>query len=282
MAYRRSRAGLAAGTLALLCASSLQAGTSTLANPVVVFSSAGLKTVTLRVCNSGGCTESRQTIEVLDPMPKVTAATVSTAAAEVGQLLRLDATGTGRPTLAFSWRILLGGSLVATIPGATAYWHTGNLPAGSYAAVLRLSNADGFVDSAPLPVTLAANANTKLYTVAPCRLVDTRDTGTPLLAGVPRLVPTALGDCQVPVGARAVVANVTVTGGTGAGAVKIYPGDYPEPEAAMVNFKSGATRANFGILPLSTDGLGSLRAVAAMPVGGSVHLVVDVTGYFAP
>ena len=283
MAFRRSRAGLAAGALIFVSASGLlQAGTSSLAKQAVVFSSPGNKQVTLRVCNSGGCSEIQKTVTVLDPMPRITAATVSTAAAEVGQLLRLDASGTGRPDLAFTWRILRGGSLIATIGGANAHWNTGGLPVGAYAVVLRLSNTDGFVDSAPLPVALAANADTGLYTIPPCRLLDTRVTGTPLLAGVPRLVPAALGNCQIPVGARAVVANVTVTGATTDGKVHVYPGNYPVSPGPIVRFEAGASRASFAVLGLSTDGLGSLQALAALPPGGSVHLLVDVSGYFAP
>ena len=258
------------------------AGTSSLESPSVTFETPGSKVVTLRVCGPGGCTETQQTVIVLDPVPQITSATVSTASAEVGQLVRLEASGSGKPALAFSWRVLRAGNLIATISGASAYWNTGNLSPGSYVVVLHLSNAEGAVESAPLPVTLAANAATDFFTVPPCRLFDSRNLGQPLVSGVPKLLPGLLATCQIPLNARALAANVTVIGGTGSGSVKVYPGNYPVPVEAVVSFAAGSTRANFGVLPVSTDGLASLQALAAMPPGTSVHLLVDVTGYFAP
>lgn len=116
------------------------------------------------------------------------------------------------------------------------------------------------------------------YTVAPCRVVDTRG-GAPLLSGVVRTLPVA-GSCGVPADAVAVALNVTVADPTSLGSLRLYPADIPKPDATVINFLAGANRANAAILPLSTNGAGTLVAEPFLTSLGSVHLVLDVVGYF--
>ena len=117
------------------------------------------------------------------------------------------------------------------------------------------------------------------YTVAPCRVVDTRG-GLPLISGVERTLPVA-GSCGVPAHAVAVALNVTVADPTSLGNVRLYPANVQKPDATAINFLAGANRANAAVLPLSTDGTGTLTAEPYLPGGGSVHLILDVVGYFA-
>lgn len=119
-----------------------------------------------------------------------------------------------------------------------------------------------------------------LFTVTPCRLFDTRTTDPPSLASLsPRLVQI-VGHCGIPSTAKAVSVNFTVVGATGAGYVQAWPGDQPPPNTSVINFAAGQTRANNMILPLAKDGSGS-AAVQSFVVGdGTVHLVIDVNGYF--
>jgi hypothetical protein len=51
------------------------------------------------------------------------------------------------------------------------------------------------------------------FTVAPCRLLDTRDTAEPLAAGDLRLVEVG-SRCGIPLGARALSVNLTAVDGT--------------------------------------------------------------------
>jgi hypothetical protein len=91
----------------------------------------------------------------------------------------------------------------------------------------------------------------------------------------------ALGaQCGVPASATAVVANLTVTQPTAAGLLSVLPGDAPAGNTIDLAFGAGQTRANNAILSLSVDGQESIavRNTSA----GTVHLILDVSGYFAP
>lgn len=124
------------------------------------------------------------------------------------------------------------------------------------------------------------SSGTDLYTLAPCRLVDTRqpEDGPALVSSeIRQLVLT--GRCGVPADARALVLNVTAIGPSAAGHLSFAP-DGPPFLASTVNFKAGEIRANNAVLPLAADGSGRLSARAFVADGGAVHLVLDVTGYF--
>jgi hypothetical protein len=116
------------------------------------------------------------------------------------------------------------------------------------------------------------------YTLAPCRLYDSRVPGRlPLLAGEARVVtPRDLG-CGVPFGARALALNVTATGPTAAGNVRVYPAWSPVPNVSTVNYVPVQTRASNAVIGLSPEGDLSILASQA---SGTVHAILDVVGYF--
>jgi glucose/arabinose dehydrogenase len=119
------------------------------------------------------------------------------------------------------------------------------------------------------------------FTVVPCRLVDTRlpdgpRGGPALAAGVTRTFGLA-GACGVPATARALALNVTVTGPTGAGHLRLHSPDELRPATSTVNFAAGQTRA-IGT-PVRLGSAGSLSVYCSM-AAGTAHLVLDVAGYF--
>jgi hypothetical protein len=123
---------------------------------------------------------------------------------------------------------------------------------------------------------------TDFYTLPPCRLIDTRLADGPL--GGPVLQPgversfAVAGACGIPAGAKALALNVTVFQPTSFGNVQVYPGDTAPPVSSTINFLAGDNRANNAITPLAFNGAGTLKARAGS--SGTVHLIVDVTGYF--
>jgi hypothetical protein len=128
---------------------------------------------------------------------------------------------------------------------------------------------------------LAPPAATRFFTVAPCRRVDTRAAGlggpSPLAASSLTRFALAGPLCGVPVTARAVALNVTATAPTAAGHLRLFPAGGAEPLASTLNYTPGLTRANNAVVGLG--GAGEI-AVRVGQAAGSVHVVVDVNGYF--
>jgi hypothetical protein len=114
------------------------------------------------------------------------------------------------------------------------------------------------------------------YTLEPCRLIDTRDTGAMLMAGNDLAVQVS-GHCSVPAGARAVTANLVSVGSTDPGDLRFYRADRLVPTTSAVNYGAGQVRASAAVIPL--DPQGALAVRASQPKG-TTHLIIDVSGYF--
>jgi hypothetical protein len=123
----------------------------------------------------------------------------------------------------------------------------------------------------PVPTPLS------FYSLPPCRLYDSRVMGEILAGGSARILEVPDLHCGVPYYARAVALNVTVTGATAAGNVRVYPGYSPIPTTSTLNFTAGQTRANNAVVSLGPP-WGYLAVFAS--TGTSVHVILDVTGYF--
>lgn len=131
-------------------------------------------------------------------------------------------------------------------------------------------------------LTPTPNPNAENYfSVAPCRILDTRlpdgPFGGPVLtANTTRDVPVT-GICGIPLTARALALNVTDTQPTAPGNLTIYPSGLPLPLFSTINYATGRTRANNAIVSPGTNGKISIYANQAT---GTVHVIVDVNGYF--
>jgi hypothetical protein len=127
-----------------------------------------------------------------------------------------------------------------------------------------------------------APATSRFYTVAPCRVIDTRNANGPLggpsLAGGQTrnfLIP---GACGIPGSAVAVSANITVIGGSGGGFLSVYPGNALPLGTSSLNFAAGRVVANNAVLMLATDGTGTVAVQNGAATG--TQLLLDVNGYF--
>jgi hypothetical protein len=120
------------------------------------------------------------------------------------------------------------------------------------------------------------------YTLPPCRLIDTRlpdgPLGGPVLQGNTERVFAAAGACGVPSTAKALLANVTDVAATDDGYLQLYSPDGGQPVTSVVNFSAGQVRSNNAVLSLTKDGTGRMTVRPGLP--GTVHMVVDVSGYF--
>ena len=145
-----------------------------------------------------------------------------------------------------------------------------------------------------LAVPVVAGADTvgplATYLVEPCRLLDTReeirtfDSGA--LVGLANRRYLVQESCGVPLGARAAVLNVTVTGATVAGHLALWRADFdPDPvpnHTSNINFGAGSTVANGMTVRLAEVPPGQLYPdlwVFANATGGEVHVIIDVIGF---
>ena len=133
----------------------------------------------------------------------------------------------------------------------------------------------------PVGPPLAAEGAAGFYTLPPCRLFDTRQRAGPERRTVAlgpltqREFPVALR-CGLPATARAASVNVTVAGSTANGYVVVFPGNYA-PFTSTLNFRPGQVRANNAMVGLTP--IGGVT-VGAGQLSGTVHVIVDVNGYF--
>jgi hypothetical protein len=130
--------------------------------------------------------------------------------------------------------------------------------------------------------TVGATPQTNgFYTVTPCRVADTRNPngpyGGPALAANSDRTFQFTGQCGIPSTAEAVALNVTVTGATASGDLRIYPAGYSMPSSTAINYRAAITRANNGSYALSSTG--GLALHCDQP-SGSLHVILDVFGYF--
>jgi hypothetical protein len=130
-------------------------------------------------------------------------------------------------------------------------------------------------------LTTSACTPSAFYTLTPCRVVDTRNPtgplgGPALLAGGDRTF-SVTGVCGIPSTARALSANVTATGGTDAGDLRLYAAGAAQPPSSSINYGAGQTRANSARIPLGAGGGFSVHSDQA---SGTVQVIIDVNGYF--
>jgi hypothetical protein len=133
----------------------------------------------------------------------------------------------------------------------------------------------------------APQSGSSFSSVAPCRLFDTRVGGglcsgagvvprSPLRAGQTMQVKV-VGAGGVPSSATAVVVNLTAVGASARTWVTAWPTGGSRPTASNLNVDDAAATPNLAIVPVGADGTISLYNAS-----GSVELIGDIAGYFAP
>jgi len=118
-----------------------------------------------------------------------------------------------------------------------------------------------------------ASGALSLYSFAPCRVLDTRQT-TGAFSGE-LIVNVVSSPCEVPSAAQAYVLNATVAPTGSLDYLTLWPDGQPQPLASTLNARDGAVTSNLAIV-LSTNG--SIDAYAA----GLTQLILDISSYFAP
>ncbi|WP_035799225.1 PKD domain-containing protein [Kitasatospora mediocidica] len=121
------------------------------------------------------------------------------------------------------------------------------------------------------------NAKDGYSPVAPARLLDTRDAAGGKLAPFSWTSLQVTGRGAVPVGADAVVLNLTATEPTATGYLAVRPsGRSGPPTTSSLNFTPGQTVPGQVIVPVGPDG-----RIDIYNHSGSTHAVADVLGYYS-
>ena len=124
---------------------------------------------------------------------------------------------------------------------------------------------------------------TAFEAIVQSRLLDTRPGGTTIDGVGQGAGVAALGSVTevqvtqragVPVGATAVVLNVTVTQAQGAGFVTVWPCGTDRPNASSLNYVAGSTVPNGVVAKVGAGGK------VCLFVSDGTHLLTDVAGYF--
>lgn len=128
----------------------------------------------------------------------------------------------------------------------------------------------------------APPAEADFYTLAPCRVIDTRNANGPL--GGPAMSASqtrtfvVTGSCGIPADAKSLVVNVTAITPQFNGNFQVFPGNAFPLGVNTLSFTAGLNQANNATLTLATNGAGSIAV--ANESAGTAGFVLDVIGYY--
>lgn len=143
-------------------------------------------------------------------------------------------------------------------------------------------------------VPVSANPGVSFFPISPVRAFDSRNAAygaeaTVLAPNGVKIISIADGHALgsgavdapnvVPADATAITYNITVTGATGPNFVAVTPGDSINYAVSTINFNGLMDVANG-----STVGISAARTIKVFggDQTGSMHIIIDVTGYYAP
>ena len=111
-----------------------------------------------------------------------------------------------------------------------------------------------------------------LYTVTPCRVLDTRQpAGSQPITGLD--VAVSASACGIPSSGQAHVMSVTVVPPAALGYVTLWPQGQTQPLVSTLNALDGAIASNLAIVPTTN---GSISIFPSNPT----HVIIDISGYF--
>ena len=163
-------------------------------------------------------------------------------------------------------------------PTGTAVANAAIVPAGTNGAIATYASNDTelIVDingyfAAPLQ---DGQIGLSLYPVTPCRAFDSRNNNGQPFRGT-RVVDIVDSPCAPSVNAQAYVLNATVVPNGPMGYLSLWPDGQNMPVVSTLNAYDGMVTSNMAIVPTMN---GSIDAY----VDGLTHLILDISGYFAP
>lgn len=124
-----------------------------------------------------------------------------------------------------------------------------------------------------------ATGGLNFFSVAPCRVVDTRDPAGPfggpiMAAGTSRTFAVSTSGCGLPGTSKAYVTNLTVVPTGALGYLTAYPTGIAAPFVSNLNSPKGIVVANGAVVPSGTAGAIDIFVL------NQTHVIIDANGYF--
>lgn len=145
------------------------------------------------------------------------------------------------------------------------------VPVRTYAVVVEVTG----IASAPTAPAVALTPDLTFVPVTPARVLDTRPGAQSLGAGE-RVDVVVAGVKGIPADAKAVAVNVTAVHASATTFVRAWPAGGRQPDASVLNADPGREAGAAGVVL----GVGGENKISLLNNAGSVHLLVDVTGYY--
>lgn len=250
-------------------------------------STAGSFTFTVKITDQAGCMATKQytvnicaTITISPSNSTLPAGTVGSAYSQ--QFTQSGGVGTlvwsNTGTLPNGLNLNTSTGLLSGTPTAT----------GLFNFTIRATDVNGCTGERAYTLSINPTSNgLQFYPLAhPVRLLDTRPGAVgcdgpdlPVSGGTSRTQTAAGRTCDgisIPASARALTGNIT-TVESGGGYLTLFPSDAAQPTVANSNYLPNEILNN-----VFTVGLGAGDGAFKIFVTSDTHLVVDVTGYYAP
>jgi hypothetical protein len=117
-------------------------------------------------------------------------------------------------------------------------------------------------------------AGLSLYPLPPCRVFDSRLSGPVGLSGANN-IPITGSSCNIPSSTQAFVLNATVVPPGPLGFLTLWPLGQAQPGVSTLNALDGTITSNLALIPTTNGSISAYLSQAS-------HLLLDVSGYFAP
>ncbi len=172
----------------------------------------------------------------------------------------------------------LSGNMIVGIPTT----------AGASTFTIRATDNNSCVGERTYTVVIGSTGLMYYPLTRPVRLLDTRKGASPNACNQPNaqitggssLTITARGTCDgmaIPANATTLTGHATMVQPSGNGYLTMFPGDALQPTVASSNFLASEVLNN-----AFTVGLGAADGTLKIFVTATSHVVIDVTGYYAP
>lgn len=133
----------------------------------------------------------------------------------------------------------------------------------------------------------SVSSGSRLHTIEPCRLADTRVAGGKITAMETRSFLVwgsdsdiqsqgGTGDCGIPATVRSVVINVTSNQPESAGRFSVFPYNSPQPNASFINYATALTIANASTIPVCSPLCSFDLNVYS---SSASHVIIDAVGW---